>query len=69
MKNALEEMSKKFYEDVTKHLQEHMDFIFSAMTVDDWMDIGNIPETTQLLYPNAKTAAEIKASPLAKALE
>lgn len=39
------------------------------MTVNEWLSRKNISSNDILFYPNAKTAAEIKASPLYKALE
>lgn len=39
------------------------------MTVDEWTNLEKISEKDQLEYPNARTAAAIKSSPLYKALE
>lgn len=40
-----------------------------SMTVEDWLSAHNISDYDLLSFPNARTAAELKASPLAKALE
>jgi hypothetical protein len=37
--------------------------------VDDWLMVSEIDEEAQVEFPNAKTAAKIRQSPLYKALE
>lgn len=42
----------------------------AEMAVEDWLNVlPHLLEQNKNTYPNAKTAAQIKASPLAKALE
>lgn len=41
----------------------------SIMTVNDWLSREEISNADILAYPNAQTAAQIKSSPLGKALE
>lgn len=64
--NAIAAMQKRF----SAHLDSHFAILYKErMTVNEWTSSKIISDNDTLTYPNAKTAAEIKASPLFKALE
>lgn len=44
--------------------------LLEVLTIDQWLSLhSKITESEQRKYPNAKKAAELKASPLYKALK
>lgn len=68
--DVIDEFSHEFHKSIHEDLLDLVTYGTTKreMTVEQWLNVGKIRDDYKLAYPNARTAADIKDSPLMKAL-